>query len=143
MTSMETVLILHCAVTCYMAGVIWFVQVVHYPLFSRVGKEGFGAYEHAHVQRTGWAVGPPMIAELGFASILVWSAPGVLAWAGLGLVASLWLTTIIFQVPAHRRLRMGFDELAYHRLLITNWLRTAAWSARVIIAILLLQRGVG
>ena len=33
-------LILHAGATLYMAGVIWFVQIVHYPLFSRVGQPG-------------------------------------------------------------------------------------------------------
>jgi hypothetical protein len=30
-------MLLHLAATLYMVGVIWFVQVVHYPLFSKVG----------------------------------------------------------------------------------------------------------
>ena len=29
----EYLLLLHAAATCYMCGVIWFVQLVHYPLF--------------------------------------------------------------------------------------------------------------
>ena len=33
-------LLLHAAATLFMTGLIWFVQVVHYPLFARVGEDG-------------------------------------------------------------------------------------------------------
>ena len=39
--------IVHVLATWFMTGVIWFVQVVHYPLMARVGAEGFAAYERA------------------------------------------------------------------------------------------------
>lgn len=35
-----------------MTGVIWFVQIAHYPLFSRVGQPGFSEYEREHARRT-------------------------------------------------------------------------------------------
>src|SRR5918998_3799546 len=34
------VLLVHLAATLVMVGVIWFVQIVHYPPFSRVGSGG-------------------------------------------------------------------------------------------------------
>ena len=40
---MTYVLLTHLAATLYMVGVIWFVQVVHYPLFARAGAEGFAS----------------------------------------------------------------------------------------------------
>ncbi|MFY0528690.1 hypothetical protein ACN28I_37835 [Archangium gephyra] len=36
MPSTPLVLLAHAAATLFMVGLIWFVQVVHYPLFSRV-----------------------------------------------------------------------------------------------------------
>ena len=53
------VLYLHAASTLSMVGLIWFVQVVHYPLFARV-EQGFIAYEQIHQQRTTWVVAPLM-----------------------------------------------------------------------------------
>lgn len=38
---METLLYLHAGATLFMTGLIWFVQVVHYPLFLRVGEGNF------------------------------------------------------------------------------------------------------
>ena len=56
--------LLHLIPTTFMAGVIWFVQVVHYPLFRGVGEHAFRCYEERHTVLTTWVVLPPMVAEL-------------------------------------------------------------------------------
>lgn len=129
---------MHAAATLSMVGVIWFVQVVHYPLFSAVGEAGFPEYERHHVRRTGWVVGVPMCVELGTAIAALWYLGGALAWCGLGLLAVIWTSTWLWQVPAHRRLERGFDAAVHRRLVTTNWVRTGAWSVRGIIALALL-----
>ncbi|AHY46435.1 Hypothetical Protein RradSPS_1152 [Rubrobacter radiotolerans] len=120
--------------TLFMVGVIWFVQIVHYPLFSKVGPEGFVAYAADHSRLTGYVVGPPMLVEAASAlGLVVFPPPGISAaalWLGLGLVLVVWLSTALLQVPRHAALGRGFD-LPAHRLLVgTNWVRTVAWSAR-------------
>jgi hypothetical protein len=67
--------------TLAMVGVIWFVQLVHYPLFNRVGTEAFLGFQACNLRKTGWVVIP-------------------------------------FLPGTHRKLVM------------TNWIRTIAWSAR-------------
>jgi hypothetical protein len=57
------VLLAHLAATLFMVGVIWFVQVIHYPLFSRVGPEKFSVYSEAHSRLTTYVVGSPMLVE--------------------------------------------------------------------------------
>lgn len=42
-------LLVNAVTTLFMAGVTWFVQVVHYPSFSRVGDAAFPEYERHHV----------------------------------------------------------------------------------------------
>ncbi|MBM4195260.1 MAG: hypothetical protein FJ202_12930 [Gemmatimonadetes bacterium] len=100
----EWLLLLHAAMTLFMVGVIWFVQVVHYPLFSRVGEAAFPEYGRHHVRRTGWVVGLPMLVELGAAIAIVWCLGGVLAWWGMGLPAADRIranrTTVGF-IPVH------------------------------------------
>jgi hypothetical protein len=135
----EGLLLVHAATTLFMAGVIWFVQIVHYPLFERVGENEFGAYERQHTRRTGWVVAPPMLAELATAIALVWRLGGALAWSGLFLLMVVWLCTWLWQVPAHRRLEEGFDAATHRRLVRTNWVRTISWSARGILALVLLE----
>lgn len=63
----EALLLVQSAATLFMTGLIWFVQVVHYPLFGSAGRDIFAGYERAHQRRTGWVVGPPMLVELATA----------------------------------------------------------------------------
>jgi hypothetical protein len=46
-----------------MVGVVWFVQVVHYPLFARVASERLDLHSEAHSRFLGYVVGPPMLVE--------------------------------------------------------------------------------
>ncbi len=134
--------VVHLVCTLLMAGVIIFVQVVHYPLMGRVSVESFVAYEAGHTFRTGFVVIPLMLGELGSALLLaaVPDASGsrVVAWIGLGLLAVVWLSTGLLQAPAHGRLSRGFDVEVHRCLVRTNWIRTIAWLARVPVAVVLL-----
>lgn len=130
----QGVLLLHLAATLCMVGLIWFVQVVHYPLFARVGTSQFAAYEQAHTRRTGWVVGPPMLVELATGMSLLWVRPAGVpltqAVAGVALLAVVWISTRFVQVPCHQRLSRAFDSGVHRRLVSTNWARTGAWSLR-------------
>ena len=61
--------------TLFMTGLIWFVQVVHYPLFNGVGLADFADYEKRHSDLTTYIVIVPMFAELISAALLVWQRP--------------------------------------------------------------------
>ncbi|MFK7959418.1 MAG: hypothetical protein AB8G96_02755 [Phycisphaerales bacterium] len=139
-------LLLQLAGTGGMVGVIWFVQMVHYPLFAEVPEAGFQAYEQAHVRRTGTLVGPLMLMELAAAIWLLVRTPiGVpewMPWAGLVVLALLWGSTFFVQVPLHRQLEAGFNLEAIERLVATNWLRTVGWTLRGGLAVWMLLRAV-
>ena len=142
---MSLVLVLHASFTLIMVGVIWFVQLVHYPLMAQVGAVRFGGYERQHARRTAWVVALPMLGEATTAVLLLWRIPGGSAawpaWLGLGLLVLIWASTAFLQVPCHRELESGFDEKAHRRLVLTNWIRTAAWSGRGILVLWMLWRG--
>lgn len=122
------------AVTLVLVGLILTVQLVHYPLFARVGAPGFAAYEAEHSARITALVLPLMFSELALASWMAFTTPPGLprwsAWVGLGLVASIWLSTFCLQVPQHAILGRGWDARAHAALVATNWIRTVAWVAR-------------
>ena len=140
-------LLVHLAVTFVMVGIIWFVQIVHYPLFARVGAGGFPAYSGAHSRLTGLVVGPPMLAEAATAVALVLGPPqGVPLWlavAGLALLAVVWLSTAVLQSPRHRELGGGFDSASHRSLVASNWLRTVCWSARGLVVLGMAARAAG
>jgi hypothetical protein len=134
------VFLAHLAATLALAGLIWTVQLVHYPLFAGVGAEGFAAYEAAHQTRITWLVGPLMLVELGAAVVLAAGlgpegVPGWMIWTGLALLGVIWSSTALVQVPLHRVLGDGFEASAHARLVATNWVRTAAWTARAGLAL--------
>ncbi len=137
------VLAIHLVSTLFMTGVIWFVQIVHYPLFAQVGDAGFADYEADHTRLTGYVVMPPMVAELLSAAWLALTRPAGLPpaalWTGLALVVAIWLSTALLQVPQHARLASGFDPEAARTLVSTNWIRTLAWSARAALAVWLMS----
>jgi hypothetical protein len=133
------------ASTWALVGLIWFVQVVHYPLMRHVGNINFQEYESLHMSRTTWVVAPLMLTELGTNLLLVWRPGGLdsgLLGVGLMLLAVIWLSTFFLQVPQHQRLSEGFDAMAHRRLVMTNWTRTFAWTARGIWTLGLLRQAV-
>lgn len=127
------------AATCYMIGLVSFVQRVHYPLLAAIGSQEFSAYQHQRVSRTGPVVGPPMLIEAATAlagvALRPPAVPTSLVWLGVGLLAVIGLSTLLLQVPCHRELMTGFDASAPRRLVATNWVRTAAWSLRGVLVL--------
>ena len=136
-----TVLITCAAATWFMAGLHWFVQVVHYPLFADVGTDRFIAYHARHSDRTTVVVLPAMAAELATSAWLVVDQPqgtsATLVLAGLALAMA---ATFLLVVPRHRDLAAGFDPVAVRRLVRASWVRTGAWTMHgVVVAVLLAQ----
>ena len=117
------------------------MQVVHYPLMSRVGPERFVDYERGHTSRTGLVVIPLMLVELSTAVWLTAVPPAptlrITAWIGGGLLAVIWLSTATLQAPAHGQLARGFDARVHRRLVVSNWIRTVGWVARIPVAVAL------
>ena len=124
----------HAAATLFMTGLIWFVQVVHYPLLRRLGATDTAAYAREHARRTGWVVGPVMLVELALALTLA-ARGGPVAWLALALLGVIWASTAGIQVPLHRRLAVAPDPEAINRLVHTNWIRTGAWTLRAPLAL--------
>jgi hypothetical protein len=144
---MVLLLLAHAAATLFMVGVIWFVQVVHYPLFARVGTPDFSAYSLRHTRLTGLLVGPPMLLEAATAvALVVWTPPGSsvsLVWTCLLLVAGIWLSTAVLQSPRHTSLSRGFNPAAHQFLVTSNWLRTVLWSLRGLLVLGILYQAMG
>jgi hypothetical protein len=143
MNAMQSVLVAQAVASGAMCGLIWFVQVVHYPMFARVLGEGSRLYAREHQHRTTLVVGPLMLVEIAAALIIAVNPPlGVgrgVAVLGLTLVLLLWVSTALVQMPLHARLSQeGHDPELVRRLVGTNWARTGLWSARALISVWML-----
>lgn len=141
----DVVLLLNLVATFTMVGVIWFVQVVHYPLLAVVPVESASTVAVDHQRRTGWVVMLPMTIE-GFTTLglLKWVPEGVAWWVpwlnGVFLAVALGCT-VLLSVPRHARMAAKPDPSVGRELVLTNWPRTIAWSARgVVVALMLWAR---
>lgn len=126
-----------------MAGVIWFVQIVHYPLLAGL-RHDVSATSAEHRWRTTVVVALPMGVQ-GVACLVLLVAPpeGVWAlgpWLGAALLAVSFVVTALVSVPLHVRMTETGDLEAARRLVVTNWWRTAAWTGHgVVMTVMLAQ----
>ena len=131
---MRYVFFVYVASTWSMFGIIWFAQIVHYPLFRKVGKDSFTEYQNANLFRTVFVVIPLQMTELFTALLLVWKVPlGILpiqVWTNLILIGMTWVSTLTLQVPSHRKLALRFESKTQDLLVKSNWIRTVLWSIR-------------
>ena len=132
--SLKLLLLLNFGLAAYLTGLIWTVQLVHYPGFAYVAPEKFAAFHQHHTRTMSWVVLAPMVLELGLAGWLAVQGRGALGTAGwwaLALVLLIWAATFSISVPFHNRLAAdGYNYIAIDGLVRTNWIRTLAWTAR-------------
>ncbi len=133
--SLKLLLLLNFGLAAFLTGLIWTIQLVHYPSFGLVGKAEFVKFHQAHTTRMGYLVLAPMVLELGLSLWLAGAARhtplAAPCWVALGLLGLIWAVTFFISVPFHNRLAAGFNYIAIDGLTRTNWLRTLAWTARL------------
>ncbi len=130
----DFVFLIHAGTTLFLVGLIWTIQIVHYPLFANVGASDYAAYQNLHISRITFVVAPVMIAELATAIFFIFSDftpinPNYFR-VGLVLVLIIWASTMFIQSPIHGKLSQAFDNNLIDKLVLTNWIRTIAWSLR-------------
>ena len=128
---MITLLVIHFACSCALVGLIWTIQVVHYPLLKQVGPNEFFAYHERHMSLITWLVGPLMLAELGSAGLLLFLGERSLFFVvSLMALVLIWLCTAFCQIPLHEKLTSAYDVDTIDRLVRTNTWRTLCWTIR-------------
>lgn len=136
---MKLLLLIHTASTLSLVGLIWTIQLVHYPLFAQVGRDAYPAYQAAHMRRMMLLVLPLMLTELLTATMLAFNppsdVPAIVVWVALILLAVIWLSTVFVQMPQHLTLNKGFDAQVHRLLVNSNWIRTIAWTLRGLIVL--------
>lgn len=130
----DVLFLIHAGATLFLVGLIWTIQIVHYPLFANVGESGYAAYQTSHMSRITYVVAPVMFLELGtaiyFAFVNYEPINAKIFWFGLALVLLIWASTMFIQSPIHGRLAEKFDVDLVNKLVWTNWIRTILWSVR-------------
>ena len=144
--SPELLALLHLASTWALVGVIWIIQLVHYPMFDQVDAGLFKTFHERHTWGLGIVAGPLMCFELVSAVALVTPMIGTElhdGWfiASLITLVGVWLSTFLIQVPLHNRLARGFDTEAHQKLVRSNRWRAAAWTARGVLVLVAFSSG--
>lgn len=141
---MNVLVVANVAAAWTMVGIIWFVQVVHYPLLAVVPSESARETALEHQSRTSRVVMAPMAVE-GVTTLWLMfdrpvDVPWWLAWSGGVCVAVALACTVLLSVPRHGRMATEPTRDVARQLVTTNWPRTIAWTAHGAIATVMLMR---
>ena len=129
------VLLGHLIFTSIMTGVIWVIQIVHYPSFHFIEKELYTAFQKFHMNKISIIVIPIMLAELitGMMLFLDKSSKSPLLVISFVILVLIWLITGVFFSKAHNELMTGYQELVVNQLVAINWIRTLLWTLRLLL----------
>ena len=119
--------------TSLMVGVIWVIQLLHYPSFHFINDKKYIEFQHFHMQRISFIVIPAMLIELASALLLAYFFGSGLTIILLALLLGVWAVTFIFFTNMHQKLTNGYNQIIVDRLIQINWSRTILWSLRLII----------
>ncbi len=129
------VLLGHLIFTSIMTGVIWVIQIVHYPSFHFIEKELYTAFQKFHMNKISIIVIPIMLAELitGMMLFLDKSSKSPFLIVSFVILVLIWLITGVFFSKAHNELMTGYQELVVNQLVAMNWIRTLLWTLRLLL----------
>ena len=129
------VLLGHLIFTSIMTGVIWVIQIVHYPSFHFIEKELYTAFQKFHMNKISIIVIPIMLAELitGMMLFLDKSSKSPFLIISFVILVLIWLITGAFFTKAHNELIAGYQELGVNQLVAMNWIRTLLWTLRLLL----------
>lgn len=131
--NMTTIFILHLTATAVMTGLIWTIQLLHYPFFHHLSKETYSEQMSAHRTKISFIVIPAMLLELftGLWLLIYTTSHSTIFTVGFVLIALIWLSTFLLQMPQHLKIADGYNRSAVDTLVKTNWVRTILWTIRL------------
>ncbi len=134
---MNTLFLLNFASSLFLCGLIWVIQILHYPFFARLDRENYSDHQQQHMFVISFLVIPVMLIELVTSVLLVLQPSDfrIEFIIGLILVLSVWTSTFLVQVPIHQKLLQGYDRVTIQKLVSTNWIRTIGWTLKSILTI--------
>ena len=135
---MDLLLQAHALATAALAGLVWVVQLLVYPAFRTVGPTpAWPEHHRAHSTAITRLVALPWLVQGVAVAVLLLREPGPLVLLTAALAATTVAVTVLVSVPLHVRLGQAYDDATAVRLIRTNWLRTAAWTAGAVCAAVL------
>lgn len=133
-------LIINLAVASFLAGLFWYIQIVHYPLFNYLDKKSFLDYHVAQQKKNVFIVFIPMLVEGAFTILFAfdhpYNVPPMIPFLCLCLSTGLWIVTFSHIAPLHDKLTTdGLDKETIEQLIQVNWVRTIGWTIKMALLI--------
>jgi uncharacterized membrane protein YfcA len=129
---LKTLLLLQIICCAVMTGLIWTVQVLHYPTFKYISEIQFQKFHRFHTKNMTIIVLPVMVLEFFTSSMLVYLLPDShLLWINFFGLLLIWMSTFLVSVPLHNLLQKERNSKIIERLILTNWPRTILWTLRL------------
>lgn len=130
------------ALTWYMTGMIWSMQILEYPLFALVGPKEFPAYHRRHNRGLPLLVILPSLAAFASAVVVIFTRPARLPlWASIVVTVLdllILIATVVREAPLHTQLdREGYSPTIIRQLVQGNWIRTALWTVNALLLLVL------
>ena len=115
---------------------IWLVQLVIYPSFRHIDESEFVDWHASYTTRVSFVVIPLMFGQVGMISYEFYENGflPVLLLQGLFVFVA-WVVTFAISVPCHNVLSEKKSGKEIERLIKTNWIRTAVWTAVLLLDI--------
>ena len=122
---------IHFASTAVMVGVIWVIQLLHYPTFHYIEKNNYSQFQKFHMSRISYIVIPAMVIEMLSGIMLVIINDDFII--SFSLLVCIWIITFVFFTNIHQRLLSKYENTAVEKLVNLNWIRTTFWTVRLVI----------
>ena len=122
---------IHFASTAVMVGVIWVIQLLHYPTFHYIEKNNYSQFQKFHMNRISYIVIPAMVIEMLSGIMLVIINDDFII--SFSLLVCIWIITFVFFTNIHQRLLSKYEMTTVEKLVNLNWIRTVFWTVRLVI----------
>jgi len=139
---METIFLLFNLIsTLLIAGILWFVQLVHYPLFNEIPAKNMVNYGYYHMQKISGIINLLFIVDfitIVFLLLLVNSdLSATLMVINISIFLFIVFLTRITFLPIHQQLSKNPNSTLIAKLINLNWIRTLVWSLKVIFLLII------
>ena len=125
--------LIHLISTAIIVGIIWVIQVVHYPSFYFIERDEYVSFQKFHMDKISYIVVPVMLIESISGFILIYNELNTVLLISMILLFFIWVLTGIFFVPIHQKLTSGYQEELVEKLVKINWVRTIFWTIRLLL----------
>ena len=129
-------LLIHLISTSLMVGIIWVIQVVHYPSFHFIGNSRYISFQKFHMERISYIVIPVMLVESISGFLLIYDELNLILLISMILLLSIWMLTAFFFASVHKKLVSGYQLEMVAKLVKINWIRTLLWTLRLLLLII-------